>query len=108
MDLMFTSWTYTCALCGGRTPVGIYSGLCASHWYEYSVTGTYAEKTPTGTFLLPQWLRIFANEHKNFERRMKKMNHAEVVFSDVYYNADEKENPPEDRIQGGRSNRQGG
>lgn len=74
---------FTCAICGRYTFQGSF-GLCTLHLKEYSLTGTYCESTPTGTYALPEWVRIFAKEHHLYEKR--KVNR-EIPFSHL-----EKEN----------------
>lgn len=92
---------FTCALCETPTLLG-YWGLCTIHYNEWTVTGTYREETLTGTFYLPQWIRIFAREHHLQEQRTY---HTEITFTDYFLEV--KENPPEDGLAG-RTHRRGG
>lgn len=89
---------FTCTLCWNEgtyneTLLGFY-GLCTSHWKEWSITGTYREYTPTGTYYLPEWLRGIISFHHNDERRMY---HQEVTFTDVL----ERDEPANDLGWGG-------
>lgn len=70
---------FTCSICGRSTYAGTW-GLCTDHYKEFSVSGTYSEATVTGTYGLPEWIRIFAAEHHADEQRMY---HREFVFSDL-------------------------
>lgn len=65
----------TCALCGNEIAFGRY-GLCQNCLKEWTVTGTYREETVTGTFGMPEWLRLFAKEHQSYDRRKR-----EIPFS---------------------------
>lgn len=69
--------THTCAVCEGECFETRF-GLCTRCLKEWSITGTYCESTPTGTYHLPEWIRVFAREHSNDERRKY---HQEISFA---------------------------
>lgn len=72
--------SWTCALCGGEC-FGTRFGLCNNCLKEWSLSGTYRECTLTGTFHLPEWIRIFAKEHHRDEQ--KKYNR-EIPFAHAF------------------------
>lgn len=74
----------TCTLCYNEGKINFTfspaQALCTNHYNEWSATGTYREETVTGTFNLPEWVRIFSAYHHNEERLMY---HSEMTFSDL-------------------------
>jgi hypothetical protein len=85
----FPVLAFTCALCGKETRQGIW-GLCTKHFYEYRDV----QFTLTGTFYLPEWLRIFSKEHHVDECRQ--YHYREIVFSDMI----ERETPTVEVLSG--------
>lgn len=92
---------FTCSICGRLTYQGTW-GLCTSHYKEFSISGTYSEVTPTGTYGMPEWIRVFSTEHHAEERR--KYN-TELSFSDLY---DYRKEKPVSIKPTGRVRRRGG
>jgi hypothetical protein len=66
-----------CMGCGGRMTKTFY--FCPNCLKTYTITGTYCENTPTGTFRSPEWMRFMINNYMSFER--KKATTHEVPFS---------------------------
>lgn len=61
----------TCALCGGEIAFGRF-GLCQNCFKEWTCTGSYP---------VPDWLKIFTREHNNLERHK---HNGEVPFPEDY------------------------